>query len=254
MNTRTLVKSELKGDGKSEYILGVDVARSEDTSNNQTSVAVIKIKRAKGGRITQLPLVNIINISNALNFNAQAVEVKRIKKLYNAKVVIVDTNGLGAGLLDKLLEDTTDPLTGESLGCWGTVNTDQVPEMDEYEEVVYDLKPQSANSEVIISFIDMVESGKLQLLEKRQFNDIDMMDKDAHLQRLPFINTDFLIEEIANLKLKQLPSGKYTVERLIKKYNKDRYSALAYALWYIKVFEDVAYQENEDDIFDYLFM
>jgi ribonucleoside-diphosphate reductase alpha chain len=253
MNTRILVKSELKGDGKSEYVLGVDVARSEDTSNNQTSIAVVKIKRVKGGRISTMSLVNIINVSNALNFSAQAVEVKRTKHLYNAKAVIIDSNGIGKGLLDKLLEDTIDPITGDSLGCWGTFNTEQEPEMEEFETCVYDLKPQSANSDIIVKFIDAVESNQLHVLEKRHFTDYDITDKDVSLQRLPFVNTDFFIEEVANLKLKQLPSGKYTVEKVIKKYNKDRYSATSYAIWYIKMFEDVAYQEEDDDsIFGYL--
>jgi len=95
LSLRTIVKAELKGDGKSEYFLGVDVARSADTSNNQTSIAVVKIKRHKNNRVKEMSLVNIINVSNALNFNAQAVEVKKAKDLYDARVVLVDSNGLG---------------------------------------------------------------------------------------------------------------------------------------------------------------
>lgn len=98
MSLRTLERAELKGDGKSEYVLGIDVARSEDTSNNQTSIAVLKIKRNKNNRVSNIQLVNIINISNALNFNAQSVEVKRVRKLYNAKVLVIDSNGIGKNL------------------------------------------------------------------------------------------------------------------------------------------------------------
>lgn len=156
------------------------------------------------------------------------------------------------GLLDKLLEETIDPNTGESLGCYATINTDQESEVNDAEKIVFDLKPQTANSDIIISFIDMVESGKLQMLEKKTNADYDIHDKDAYLQKLPFINTDFLVEEVANLKLKQLPSGKYTVEKVIKRFNKDRFSAVEYGLWYIKTYEDNVYEENDETIFDFL--
>ena len=255
MATRTLKNPEYKSDGKSEYILGVDVARSQDKGNNQTSIAVLKLKKNSSDRLKNASLVNIINVSNSLNFTAQAVEVKRAKNLYDAKVLILDTNGLGVGLCDKLLEETIDPDTGQSLGCYNTINTDQEPDIDDAEMIIYDLKPQSANHDVIITFIDMVESGKLRLLEKKDARD-GTGSKNAYLENLPYINTDFLIEEIANLKLKQLSSGKYSVEKLIKRYDKDRYSALAYALWYIKKFEDnVETQEyNEDRLLDYLIL
>ena len=256
MDTRNLEHPEFKNDDKYEYILGVDVARSQDKSNNQTSIAVVRLKKSKNGKLKEASLVNLINVSNALNFTAQAVEVKKAKNAYNAKVILIDTNGLGVGLCDKLLEDTIDPDTGKSLGCYDTINTEQEAEEDGAEKIVYDLKPQSANHDVIIAFIDMVESGKLRLLEKKDVRE-DMGSKNAYLKNLPYINTDFLIEEIANLKLKQLSSGKYTVEKVIRKYDKDRYSALAYALWYIKKFEDnieIVDKDSDDELLKYLIL
>jgi ribonucleoside-diphosphate reductase alpha chain len=95
MNLRVISTPEFKSDGKSEYILGIDVARSESKSNNQSSVAVLKLFRNKNQKITLIGLVNIINISNALTFSAQAVEVKKIQALYRAKCAVVDSNGLG---------------------------------------------------------------------------------------------------------------------------------------------------------------
>lgn len=249
LSLRTLTKPENKYDGSSEYYLGVDVARSMDSSNNQSSVVVAKAKRNKNGKITNIMIPNIFTISNALSFNAQAIEVKKIKNIFNAKAVIVDSNGLGAGLVDELMRESFDPQTGESLGCWDTINTDAQPEVSGAEKCLFDLKPQSANSEIIVAFMDMVESGKLRLLEKKQDTDYDINDKENYITNiLPFIHTDFLIEEIANLQLKHLPSGKVTVEKLIKKYNKDRFSALAYVLWYIKNYEDNIYQPEVDKL------
>lgn len=248
LNLRSLSKAKIKAMKKEEIILGIDVARSQDTSNNQSSVSVLEIKRNKNNKITQIMLINIVNISNALNFTAQAIEIKKIKQNYNAKMVVVDSNGLGVGLVDELMKETFDVNTGESLGCWDTVNTEAQPEVNNAEKCIFDLKPQSANSEVIVSFIDMVESGKLRLLVKKTDADYDINDKDNYIENvLPFVQTDFFVEEVSNLQLKHMNSGKVTVEKVIKRINKDRYSATAYGLWYIKNFEDNVYQEELDE-------
>jgi ribonucleoside-diphosphate reductase alpha chain len=49
------------------------------------------------------------------------------------------------------------------------------------------------------------------------------------------LNTKFLIDEIANLKLKSTTNS-ITVEQQVRKVDKDRYSSLAYALYYIFMF------------------
>jgi hypothetical protein len=245
MSLRNIRKPEMNGDKKYDYVLSMDVARSNKDSNNQSSIAVLKIYRGKNGRITQIRLVNIINLPNGLNFNAQAIELKKVKKMYNAKAVVVDGNGLGSGVIDELLQESFDPDTGDSLGCWGTINTDQQPELSESEDIVFNLHAQGINSDIIINFIDMIEGKKLTLLEKRQNSDYDVNDDELYKKIVPHLQTDLLLEEMANLKLKRLPSGKYTVEQVTKKINKDRYSAVSYGLWYIKNFEENAEDDGE---------
>ena len=256
LNLRTLTSPEEKGDGEHEYIMGVDVARSQNTANNQSSVAVFKIIRNKNNKIIHLPLVKLHNISNALNFNGQAIEIKRIKNAFNAKMVACDSNGLGVGLVDTLMRETFDPDINESLGCWDTINTDAMPEVSGCEKCIFDLKPQSAQSNIIVNFIDMVESGILQLLEKRRDNDYLLDDRENYISNiLPFIQTDFLIEEISNLQLETLPKGGITIKQVNKKYNKDRFSSVAYALWYIMTFENNYIDEDVTDIISqYLMM
>ncbi|MBM7598101.1 ribonucleoside-diphosphate reductase alpha chain [Virgibacillus halotolerans] len=245
MDLRVMTKPEYKTDGRSEYILAMDVARSDDTSNNQSSIAVLKLDRTKNGRIKHIRLVNIINLPNGLNFESQAIELKKIKKVFNASKVVIDGNGLGTAIIDEVLKETFDPKTGDSLGCWSTINTDRVPESSDAEKIVYDLHSQGINSDIIINFIDMVEAQKLLLLEKVDNANYDINDDDDLKRIAPFMQTDILIEEIANLKLKELNSGKYTVEQVVRKIDKDRYSAVAYGLWFIKNFEDESHSGEE---------
>lgn len=97
MSCRSLPSPILQSKNESdEYYLGVDVARSQNTNNNQSFIAVVKVNRSKDkSRIVSMDLVNLINIPNIMNFTAQACVVKQYKQLYNAKAVVVDGNGLG---------------------------------------------------------------------------------------------------------------------------------------------------------------
>ena len=64
MNCRSLPISQFKCNNfEEEFYLGVDVARSQKSSNNQSSVAVAKVIRTKDKtKIVSIDIVNIINI------------------------------------------------------------------------------------------------------------------------------------------------------------------------------------------------
>ena len=250
MDCRSLAETQIAAKPNDEFYLGVDVARSQNTNNNQSSVCVAKVKRNRDkSRIISVDIVNIINIPNIMNFTAQACIIKQIKKKYNAKGVVVDGNGLGAGLIDQLLKESFDPITNESLGCWDTINDDNIPEYpDEAEKILYNFKAQTAQSRIVTNFIDMVDSKKLRLLCNKQLNDFSVSEQDDFDNKVaPFIQTDCLFEEIANLKLKQLPNGNVTIEKVVKKMDKDRVSALIYVLWYINEFCKDIYASSDYD-------
>lgn len=250
MECRSLTETQISAKPDDEFYLGVDVARSQNTNNNQSSVCVAKVKRNKDKtRIISVDIVNIINIPNIMNFDAQACIIKQIKKRYKAKGVVIDGNGLGSGLVDFCLKESFDPITNESLGCWDTINDDNMPEYpEEAEKILYNLKAQGYQSKIVTNFIDMVDSKKLRLLCNKQLNDFSVAEQDDFDNKVaPFLQTDCLFEEIANLKLKQLPNGNVTIERVVKKMDKDRVSALIYVLWYINEFCKDIYASSDYD-------
>jgi len=237
---RTLVKPETEPVKNGEYYVSMDIARSLNSGNNQSSIAVLRVIRStKNNRIKKVRLVNLIYVPNFLNFTAQAIELKRIKYRYNARVAIIDENGLGSGIRDELLKEQTDPLTGEMYPCWDTINTDHTPDnKDDADKCLFALHSQGINNEIIVNFIDMVESSKLELLMKHD-SSYELEDKD-YINNVvaPMMQTDFLIEEISNLKLKHLQNGKLSIEQLTKRVDKDRYSATVYGLYYIMQYEN----------------
>lgn len=245
-----------------EYIFGVDVARSNSQSNNKTAIVVLKIIRNKGGAIRQIQLVNIVEPPNGLNFKEQSLVVKRMFYRYGGnldlsrsrvKAIVVDGNVIGKGLIDRLLEDVTDPETNEEMGCFDTINTDQKPDVPHAPKVIYDLTAQGINGDIIRTFIDYVETEKLKMLAV--YDDIkgkSTSSVSSTEEEQACIHTQYLIDEVSNLKLKTTKTS-ITVDQVQKKIDKDRYSALAYALYYIFLFlekeEEDEYDEEDDLVY-----
>lgn len=266
MKARIIVKPELecpkdkRGNLElNEYVIGVDVARSASDSNNKTSIVVGKIIRNQQGIIRQVQIVNIISPPNGLNFKEQSIILKKIYYSYGGdldlnksrvKAVVIDANTIGQGLVDRLLEDVTDDETGEELGCWATINTDQKPSVSGSPEIIYSLKSQGINGDIIRIFLDYVESKKLKLI--KPYNDIkDDFSKDSNSEAIEVAcaQTQLFIDEVSNLRLKKTQTN-ITVEQVVKRLDKDRYSAIAYMLYYISLFLE---KEEEDNDEDYMF-
>ena len=232
-----------------EIYLGVDVARSERTSNNQSAIAPIRVIRNKNTkRITDLQTINVVSVPNNMNFADQACLIKKMKRKYKARMVIVDGNGVGAGLVDELLRVSYDPITGEDLGCFDTINTDNKPERENAEKCVYDIKAQGIQTKVIVHFMNAVDSGLLKLLIRKPEHDFTDKERELfEINILPFVNTELLFFEIANLKLKT--TGKaLSIERVERRIDKDKFSAVAYCIFYILEFCN---KEIEVDNSDY---
>lgn len=248
MELRVLPKAEIQGDGKSEYYIGVDVARSTKTSNNQSSIVIGKVKRDKNNKVKDVFIVNLINLPNGMNFKSQAIIIKRLKNIFYAKKVIIDGNGLGVGLVDELLKMHIDPLNGEELMAYDTINTDHESDESETDKCLFVINAQGINTDIIVNFMNMVDSKKIKLLDKVDQNKIDTDNDFMKNGALASVQTDFLIEEIANLQLRTLNGGKLTVERNSKSLDKDRYSATVYMLYYINAYENKTKKESKLDI------
>lgn len=254
LKCRTLTEPVFEPNKDDECYIGVDVARSQNAANNQSSIAVARVKRNdKSGRVQNIEIINLFNVANTLNFTNQAVVVKNLQRQYNAKAVVLDANGLGIGLVDELLKNTHDPKTGDFLQCFGSINTSNQSEDPQNEiQCLYEMKAQTAQTKIVGDFINAVDSGMLRLLEQKQY-DVFAAERDEQYQQkfMPYIQTDLLIEEVANLKL-DVNGKNLSVKKEVSRIDKDRFSALAYVIYYILEYENnVTTQKNAelDEVF-----
>lgn len=245
MACRTLRNAEYKSDKTHEYVLSMDIARSDNANNNQTSFTILKIIRRKDGKINEVQIPYLMTMPSTANFDLQTIEAKRLAKRFEVVAIIIDDNGLGKSVGDRLVQEQVDPITGESLGCYDTLNSERIPEVSGSPKIVFCYMAQKFDNESIPAFMDAIETGKLRFLEKKDINTYEV-DKSGD-ELIPFIQTDFLVEEISNLKLKYLNNGGLSIDQVVKR-NKDRFSSLQYGYWYVMKFLNNAIEDNSDDV------
>ena len=232
-------------DGEFFYIMGVDVARLQA----QTVLQILKVVRRPGGYFKSL--VNTFVYENR-HFLEQAVAIKKKALEFNVQAVAMDITGLGAGLLDFLLIENTDPVTQIDLPPFSITN---YSDYDRYKTsaslpLIYGIKgSDDLNSQIYVNCLSQFQSGKVKLLidEKtaktnllrtRAGREMDGEQKAHHLA--PFVYTSLLRQEMMNLKQRTQQAGGKQNIRLeeIQRKGKDKFSAFVYALWYAKLQEE----------------
>lgn len=247
---------------KAEYIICADVARRANEQNADTAVIVMKLIPRSNGSY-QKHIVNIHTI-HGTHFLEQSINLKKLVFHYNARQLIVDANGLGVGLVDYLIKENIDEKTGEIFPPFSVTND---PEYDQYKTkdslpLLYNVKAlASNNSQIHVNCLSQISSGKVKFL-------IDQMTARAKVLNtkegqtmsseqlteylIPYATMDILKEEMLNLQQKQ--EGKnLKLERINKRVNKDKFSALEYGLWYVKSLEDKVKKKVDVDPINYFF-
>lgn len=255
--TRTLEVAETRSiRDNDEYYMGVDVARSNKGGAN-TIASIIKVKRSETNKIKGLQLVNMFLLDATDNFADTALEIYGLQKRFNARMVVIDGNGAGTGLVDVLTKEMFDPITRDSLGCWKVVNDDDHPfDLSSAKPLIYSIKANDTiNHDININFINVIEQNILQLLVKKTYNATydKLSEEEINTKLAPYIQTDILIEEVSNLKAQELKNRRIQVVRQTTTIEKDRFSSLAYVLYYI-MYNENDNRNSKGDATKYLFI
>lgn len=226
-------------DGVSEYVLSYDVSREEGSANAMSSLVVIKITPKSNGDYIK-DVVNIFSMEGTHPL-VQAKFLKNKVKDFNAKILVIDSNGVGSAVTDQLILDLDD-----GNPPYAVVNDS---DYDKYKQpnsipMIFSLKAQNKetkNSDMINHFMTAFnkldvnllinENNGVKELEKLYKRKIKDSEEIANLQ-VPYVLTGILCEQIMNLRYKQ--NGNNTsVERISSRIQKDNYSALLYGIYWI---------------------
>lgn len=262
---RVLLQPEYEFSGRSSkdafYVLGVDVGRI----GCSTEVCVIKVTPQPQGTSLKA-LVNIYSY-NEEHFETQAINIKKLYYKYRARIIAIDANGLGIGLIDDMVKAQIDPETGETLPDFGVYNDDD----NLYKKFKTDVTETDAmflikanaplNSEAYSYMQTQLSSGKIKLLIDEQQAKIKLMstkigqsmnaDKRADYLK-PFTMTTILREEMLNL-VEENEGVNIILKQSSRGIKKDKFSAFLYGLYYIKKYEDTKKRRKKRSFTEFMF-
>ena len=229
------------------YITSTDVGRIHDN----TIVVVFKVYPNDGKFKTKV--VNIITLgknSKGKHFYQQAIDLKKIIAAYNSKDNVIDTNGLGVGLADLMIQ-TQYGVNGEEYAPLGFYNDNEYKAIQPKDApcVLNSFKANhKINSEMfgncytridagLVDFLIKEQDARSKLLATKKGQMMSLEEKTKFL--MPYEMTTKLFEEIGNLKLKRTGNGTDIVlEPINSRFPDDRFSSLCIGLRRIKELEE----------------
>ena len=259
---RQLNQPEYEYSGRSSknayYVLGVDVGRKGCT----TECCVIKVTpQAQGSAIKTL--VNIYSWDEE-HFETQAINLKRLYYKYKARVIAIDANGLGIGLIDFMVKDQIDPESGELLPNFGVENDDEAfykkyKTADTEADAMFLIKANAPINTEAHSYVQtQMSSGKIKfLIDENQAKTKllttkagQAMDADRRSDYLkPFTLTTILREQMLNL-IEENEGVNIILKQSSRTIKKDKFSAFEYGLYYVKKDEDSKRKKKKRSIGD----
>ena len=251
---RTLLQPEYEYSGRSSksayYVIGVDVGRIKCT----TEAIIIKVTPQPQGAALK-SLVNIYTYE-AEDFEQQAINLKRLYYKYKARVLSIDANGLGIGLIDFMTKTQIDPQTGDELPPFGVEGGTAQDTIDLYKKIrgqgveenaLYLVKANAPiNTQAYTYVKTQLSSGRVKMLIDESQARVKLMSTKVGQnmspdQRndylMPFVLTDALKAQMLNL-VEENEGVNIILKQSSRGINKDKFSAFAYGLYYVKQEED----------------
>lgn len=224
-------------------ILSADIAlmSSKKHDNDASAIFINSMLPTKSGRYMR----NIVYTESfeGARTEEQALLIRKYFDEFMCDYLVLDAQGVGAGVYDALSRDMTDPDTGEiypALSCCNNAEMAARCVNPNARKVIWAIKASAQfNSECALWLRDGFKSGRIRLLQteydaEELLGSIKGYDKLSQSQKtailMPYINTTLLVDELVKLQYEDAGGGKV---RLYERSNmrKDRYSSLSYNYW-----------------------
>ena len=266
---RVLSQPEYEYSGRSSksayYVIGVDVGRIGCT----TEACIFKVTPQPQGTALK-SLVNIYTYE-AEHFETQAINLKKLFYKYKAKIISIDANGLGIGLIDFMTRAQIDPETGDTLppfGVEGGTSEDAIAPYrkikggDVEDNALYLIKAnapinteaysytQTQMSSGKIKFLKDESEAKAKLMSSKVGQNMDVDKRNEYLK--PFVLTTILREQMLNL-VEENEGVNIILKQSSRSIKKDKFSAFIYGLYYIKQEEDHKKKRRSRNMSDFMF-
>lgn len=223
-------------------ILSADIALMASTSkadNDATAIVISQMLLNDSGN----PTHNIVYTENNEGYKTdqEALTIRRLFAQYDCDKLVIDSRGIGLGVLDKLMEDIYDPETGIVYGALSCYNNPEIASrcrVKNAPKVIYAvLATGEFNSRIALGLRESFKQGRIRtLIPEDDFDDLanditgyNKLSMEDKIQlKLPYVNTTLMMNELISLQY-ETRNGVVKVKELTG-HRKDRYSALAYCI------------------------
>ncbi len=219
-------------------ILSVDIATQGGSKRDATCFAVLQLIPYGKNQFLR-NLVYITTNEGGHTFN-QALKTRRLFYDFDCDYVVIDSQGVGIGVFDNLVQEQTDDTRNIVYPAWSCVNDDGMASRckdPDAPKIIYSIKANlQFNSDCAVSLRDSIRQGKFRLLineneanenlnHSKKWNSLSV--ENQVLFQEPFYQTTALINEMVNLSF-EIVGGKIRVNNQ-GGIRKDRFSAISYA-------------------------
>ena len=243
------------------YVLGVDVGRK----GCSTECIVFKVTpQAQGSSIKTV--VNLYTFEDD-HFEDQCIALKKLFYKYQARAIAIDANGLGIGLVDYLVKSQIDPDTGDFLPDFGIINDDEgfykkYRTKEVQDDALFLIKANAPINTEIYGYIQtqlnsgrikfLIDEGqaKIKLMSTKNGQSMDSNKRADYLK--PFTLTTILKEQMLNL-VEQNEGVNIILKQASRAIKKDKFSAFAYGLYYIKKEEEKSKRRKKHNFANFMF-
>lgn len=255
INHNQAVRIPPKKNGE-KRIISADIAlmASKRHQNDATAIFVNQLMPTKAGRYTS----NIVYTEalEGMHTDDQALKIRRLFDEFDCDYIVIDAQGAGAGVVDALFRDISDPSTGEVYPALSCCNN---PEMAARApigapKVIWAIKASAQfNSDVAFLLREGFRSGRIRLLLEtddgedamKKLKGFEALDDQTQLKlELPYFHTALLIDELIKLQFEENGGKVKMFERAGMR--KDRYSSLSYNYYVANQLESRLRRRVED--------
>ena len=252
--------------GKEIRVLSMDVALMSSTSRRTNDATVFTMISGvpNGGEYNKT--VDYIETSEGMLTQTQALTAKRLFYDLDCDVFVVDAAGVGQSIFDACVEKTFDYERNVEYPAWAPMTDDEEIRNrckdPDAVEVMFPIKVTGAyatqmNHDMALYTRSQFIGNKIKLLLTESEASEHLMTMPEYRKlgqdeqtrvRTPYIQTTLLITEMINLEV-EIKSGLVKLTEPSARARKDRYSSLAYGLYFMKQKEQelkIVYDGRDD--------
>lgn len=256
-NNNLKVPEKQKGELR---ILSVDVALLASKRHDNDASALIIHSAVPTSSHNYIDNIVYIDTQEGLTTEELGLLVMRFFYQYDCNYLVIDSNGVGLGVLDFCMSDRFDPMYSQSYGALDCKNNPDMSDRCKVRgapKVIYAIKANAkSNNDMCLALRSGFQNGYINLL----ISDTNIEDKVSKIRgykslseteqtrlKLPYIQTSFLINELINLTHDN-SNGLIKVKEK-SGMRKDRYSSLEYGYYVVQeLSKDLKPKDTTEDI------